>query len=215
MVILGLTGSIGMGKSAAARAFKRLGVPVHEADRAVHALVGRAGEAVPLIEAAFEGVVAAGAVDRPRLARRVFGDADALARLEAILHPMVERRERAFLAWAARRRVRLVVLEIPLLFETGAERRCDWVATVSAPAFLQRRRVLARAGMTPERLAFILARQTRDAVKRLHSDFVIPSGLDRGFGLRAVKRIVRVAAGIGHPRRTFGRRRRRGGSAAS
>lgn len=192
MVILGLTGSIGMGKSWAARAFKRLGVPVHEADLAVHALLDKGGEAVPLVERAFKGVVKGDAVDRPRLAKRVFGNAPALARLEALLHPLVRRRERAFLDWAARHRFRLVVLEIPLLFETGAEKRCDAVVAVSAPRFLQRRRVLARPGMTPPRLAFILARQTGDGEKRRRADFVVSSGLDRGFSLRAVKRIARV-----------------------
>ncbi len=192
MVILGLTGSIGMGKSAAARAFRRLGVPIHDADKAVHALLAEGGQAVTAIGEAFPGVVRDGAVDRQALARRVFDDDEALARLEALLHPLVRRAEQQFLKAARAHGRPLVVLDIPLLFETGGENRCDAVAVVSAPAFVQAQRVLKRPGMTRERLQSILARQMPDAEKRRRADFVIPTGLGLDFSLRAIREIVRV-----------------------
>jgi dephospho-CoA kinase len=193
MVILGLTGSIGMGKSAAARAFRRLGVPIHDADKAVHALLAEGGKAVAAVAEAFPGVVRDGAVDRQALARRVFDDAAALARLEALLHPLVRRSEQQFLRAAKAHGRRLVVLDIPLLFETGGEDRCDAVVVVSAPAFVQAQRVLKRPGMTRDRLESILARQMPDAEKRRRADFVVPTGLGLDFSLRAVREIVRVA----------------------
>ncbi|WP_421995396.1 dephospho-CoA kinase [Reyranella sp.] len=177
MVIVGLTGSIGMGKSTAARMLRQMGVPVYDADAAVHALQAPGGPALPAIEAAFPGVVKDGVLDRQALGARVFGNKEALRRLEAIVHPLVGQRQRAFLRRAARRGDRLVVLDIPLLFEGMGERRVDATLVVSAPAFLQRRRVLARPGMTPERLAGILRQQVPDAVKRRKADIVIPTGL--------------------------------------
>ena len=192
MMILGLTGSIGMGKSVAAENFRRLGIPVHDADRAVHALTGPGGAAVSRIAALFPDVVKKNAVDREALAKRVFGDADALAKVERILHPMVRHREKQFLARTARHGRRQVVLDIPLLFETGGDERCDVVVTVSAPGFIQQRRVLKRAGMTPERLKAILSRQTPDAEKRRRSDFVVLTGLGRDFSLLQIQKIVRV-----------------------
>ncbi|NBC96970.1 MAG: dephospho-CoA kinase, partial [Deinococcus-Thermus bacterium] len=174
MIVLGLTGSIAMGKSTAAAMLRRIGVPVHDSDAAVHALTGPGGAAVPAIAAAFPGTVTAtatgAAVDRRALGARVFGDPAALARLEAILHPLVRARSHAFLCRQARHRMPVVVLDIPLLFETGAEARCDRVLVVSAPAFLQRARVLARPGMTEAKLAGILARQMPDAEKRRLAD---------------------------------------------
>ncbi len=193
MVILGLTGSIGMGKTTVAAMFRRLGVPVHDADAAVHDLTAKGGAAVGAVAKAFPGVVVQGAVDRQALGRRVFGDAKALKRLEAILHPMVRACERRFLAAQARRRAPLVVLDIPLLYETGGEERCDAVVVVSAPRFLQAARVLDRPGMNPGKLAAILGRQVPDAAKRRRADFVVATGLGRGDSLRAVRRIVRVA----------------------
>jgi len=193
VIVLGLTGSIGMGKTAAAEAFRRLGVPVHDADRAVHDLLGPGGAAVAAVDAAFPGVVRDGAVDRAALGRRVFGDDAALARLEALLHPLVRKSERRFLRTAARHRRPLVVLDIPLLFETGAERRCDAVVVVSAPPFVQAQRVLRRPGMTRTRLQSILDRQVSDAEKRRRADFVVPTGIGHRFTLRAIKKIVRVA----------------------
>jgi dephospho-CoA kinase len=191
MIILGLTGSLGMGKSTAAGMFRRLGVPVHDSDAAVHRLLGRRGAAVAAVAAAFPGVTRAdGAVDRPALGARVFGDGAALKRLERILHPLVRRSQQRFLAAARARRAPLVVLDVPLLFETGGERRCDAVAVVSAPAFLQRRRVLARPGMSEERFRSVLAKQMPDWEKRRRADFVLPSGLGRAVTFRRIKRLV-------------------------
>ena len=197
MVILGLTGSIGMGKSTAAAMLRRLGVPVHDADRTVHRLLARGGGAVPAVAATFgDDVISGGAVDRARLGARVFADADALRRLESILHPLVRRAERRFLATAARRRVRVVALDVPLLFETGGTERVDATLVVTAPALVQRARVMARPGMTAERLRAVLARQTPDATKRRLADFVIMTGLGKSHALRALARVVRVAAGL-------------------
>ena len=192
MKVLGLTGSIGMGKSTAAAMLRRLGVPVHDADATVHRLMGQGGAAVTAVAAAFPGVVTDGAVDRRELGRRVFGRPAELKRLEAILHPLVRRAETAFLKRHRRYGTKLVVLDIPLLFETGGERRCDRVAVVSCPAFLQAQRVLRRPGMSAERLAAILAQQTPDTEKRRRADFVLRSGVGRVPVLRALKRIVTV-----------------------
>jgi dephospho-CoA kinase len=171
MIKLGLTGSIGMGKSTTAAAFRRAGVPVYDADATVHALY--AGAAAPLIEAAFPGTVRDGAVVREDLARQVLGRPEALARLEAIVHPLVETAEAEFVASAEAQQHLVVVLDIPLLYEIGAESRLDKVLVVSAPVEMQRERVLARPGMSEERLAQILARQVPDEEKRRRADFVV------------------------------------------
>jgi len=194
VVILGLTGSIGMGKTVAAGMFRRLGVPVHDADAAVHRLLAAAGPMAAAVEAAFPGVTGGDGIDRGRLAARVFGDAAALGRLEAIIHPAVRADQALFLGRAAARGARLVVLDVPLLFETGADRLCDAVAVVWAPSFVQEGRVLARPGMTRSRLAAILARQMSDAEKRRRADFTIPTGLGRGRTWRAIRRTIRLAA---------------------
>lgn len=193
MRVLGLTGSIGMGKSTAAAVLRREGVPVHDADAAVHRLLGRGGAAVAAVGAAFPGVVRDGEVDRQALGRQVFGDPRALARLETILHPLVQSEARRFLARARRARRRLVVLDIPLLFETGGDGRCDAVVVVSAPRLVQRARVMKRRGMTPERLAGIEARQMPDVQKRRRADAVVPTGLDRRTALRALRRVLKLA----------------------
>ena len=177
MVIVGLTGSIGMGKSTAAKMLREMGVPVYDADAAVHALQAPGGAALPGIEAAFPGVVKAGVLDRQLLGGRVFGNKEALRRLEAIVHPLVAREQRAFLRRAALAGERLVVLDIPLLFEGMGERRVDATLVVSAPAFLQRRRVMARPGMTAEKLDGILRQQVPDSLKRRRASIVIPTGL--------------------------------------
>ncbi|EME70432.1 dephospho-CoA kinase [Paramagnetospirillum caucaseum] len=191
MKILGLTGSIGMGKSTAAAMLRRLlRVPVHDADSTVHALFARDGKAVAAVDAAFPGVVRGGAVDRAALGAKVFGDDAALKTLEAIVHPLVRAAERDFLARHRRRRTPLVVLDIPLLFETGGEARCDVVAVVSAPAFLQAARVLARPGMTRARLDAVLAKQMPDWQKRRKADAVIPTGLGKGPALKRLKALV-------------------------
>jgi len=177
MVIVGLTGSIGMGKSTAAKMLRQMGVPVYDADAAVHALQAPGGAALPGIEAAFPGVVKAGVLDRQALGACVFGNRAALRRLEGIVHPLVQRRQRAFLRRAALAGEKLVVLDIPLLFEGLGERRVDATLVVSAPAFLQRRRVMARPGMTAEKLDGILRQQVPDALKRRKASLVIPTGL--------------------------------------
>ena len=177
MVIVGLTGSIGMGKSTAAKMLREMGVPVYDADAAVHALQAPGGAALPGIEAAFPGVVKAGVLDRQALGARVFGNKEALRRLEAIVHPLVGQKQRAFLRRAALAGEKLVVLDIPLLFEGMGERRVDATLVVSAPAFLQRRRVLARPGMTTEKFEGILRQQVPDALKRRKASIVIPTGM--------------------------------------
>ena len=171
MIVIGLTGSVGMGKSATALMFAEAGVPVHDADAAVHRLYE--GDAVPAIEAAFPGVTGGGKVDREKLGSRVLTDQTALKRLEAIVHPLVLREEERFLAEAKTRGARCAVLDIPLLFETGADRRVDVVVVVSAPYEEQRRRVLARPGMTEERFSAFLAKQLPDEEKRRRADFIV------------------------------------------
>jgi dephospho-CoA kinase len=154
-----------------------MGVPVYDADAAVHALQAPGGAALPPIEAAFPGVVKNGVLDRQALGARVFGNKQALRQLEAIVHPLVGQQQRAFLKRAAQRGEKLVVLDIPLLFEGSGERRVDATLVVSAPAFLQRRRVMARPGMTADRLDGILRQQVADALKRRKASIVIPTGL--------------------------------------
>jgi len=191
MIVVGLTGSIGMGKSNAAGVLRRLGVPVHDADGEVHRLLGPGGRAVRAVAAAFPGVLAGDKVDRKLLGDRVFGDTAALRRLEAILHPLVRRSSRIFLAAAARRGVRLVVLDIPLLYESRGENTVDVVVVVSAPRLVQRQRVLARAGMTEEKFLAIVTRQVPDAEKRRRADFVVATGRHRGDTFRQLQKIVR------------------------
>jgi dephospho-CoA kinase len=195
MVILGLTGSIGMGKSTAANLFRRLGIPVHDSDAAVHKLLGRGGAAVEAVETGFPGVVRDGAVDRQRLAERVFGDRVELGRLEAILHPKVRLATLGFLKRQARARRAVVVLDIPLLFETGGQHLCDAVVVVSAPAGVQASRVLARKGMTPERYKAILAKQLSDREKCRRADFVVQTGGSKRETLRRLAAIVRLMRG--------------------
>ena len=192
MIILGLTGSIGMGKSTAAAMLRRLGVPLFDADAVVHRLLGPAGAAVRTIENLFPGVRdESGAINRRRLGQRVFGDPAALRRLEGILHPMVRHAEKRFVRQARARRARLVVLDIPLLFETGAPDRCDCVLVVSAPFRLQRERVMRRPGMTQSRFAEILRQQMPDREKRRRADFVVPTALGRSATFRRLQAIVR------------------------
>jgi dephospho-CoA kinase len=183
MFILGLTGSVGMGKSATAKMFADEGVPVHDADAAVHALYE--GEAVAAIEAAFPGTTANGRVDRGKLGERVIGHPDEIKRLERIVHPLVARVRDAFLAKAERDGAKVAVLDIPLLYETGGEERCDAVVVASAPAEVQRDRVLTRPGMTDAKLAAILAKQMPDADKRARADFVVDTS--QGFDAARVQ----------------------------
>jgi len=192
MVIVGLTGSIGMGKSTAAKMLRQMGVPVYDADAAVHRLQAPGGIALPPIEAAFPGVVKAGVLDRQALGARVFGNKEALRRLEAIVHPLVAREQRRFVRRAAMNREPLVVLDIPLLFEGLGERRVDGVLVVSAPAFLQRQRVMARPGMTAEKFAGILKQQVPDSLKRRKATVVIPTGLGLSPTRAALTKAVRT-----------------------
>lgn len=176
MIILGLTGSIGMGKTTAANMFAECGVPFYSADDAVHQLYS--GRAAPLIEAAFPGTVVDGTVDRTKLSAAVLGKPEALKKLESIIHPLVHEEEKAFLASARANGAEIALLDIPLLFETGGEKRVDKVAVVSAPADIQRERVLSRPGMSEEKFEAILARQMPDAEKRARADFIIDSSGD-------------------------------------
>ena len=186
--VLGLTGSIGMGKSAVAAMLRDLGVPVFDADAAVHALQGPDGALLAPIEAAFPGTTGPGGVDRGKLGSAVFGDKAALARLEAIVHPAVGALRAEFLA--ATVGAPLIVFDIPLLFEKGSANQVDAVAVVSAPAAMQRARVLGRAGMTPEKFAQILALQVPDAQKRARADHVIDTGTSLAETRAAVARLV-------------------------
>ena len=197
MIVLGLTGSIGMGKSTVGGFFAETGVPVYDADAAVHRLY--TGDAAPLIEAAFPGTATDGTVDRARLAERVVGDAPALRRLEAIVHPLVRREEEQFLAEAEAGGAAVAVLDIPLLFETGGDKRCDAVVVVSAPAATQRERVMSRSGMTEEKFAGLLAKQMPDAEKRRRADFVVDTSSDFDATRAQVRAILLKAANL--PRR--------------
>lgn len=190
MIILGLTGSIAMGKSTAAQMFRSLNVPVFDADGAVHRLLGRGGTAVAAVAAAFPDTLVGGAIERPLLARQVFGNVQALRRLEAILHPAVARERRQFVRYCARRKQPLVVLDIPLLFETKGEQDCDFVAVVSAPFLVQVQRLSRRPEMDRDRVRAILSRQMSDVEKRRRADFIIPSGLGKAATRRVIAGIV-------------------------
>ncbi|MDJ1158720.1 dephospho-CoA kinase [Chelatococcus sp. SYSU_G07232] len=191
--LIGLTGSIGMGKSATAAMFRAFGVPVHDADAAVHALYR--GEAAPLVEAAFPGTTVDGVVDRAKLGAAVLGNAEKIARLEAIVHPLVRESERDFVRRAVAANRPVAVLDIPLLLETQGEGRCDAVVVVTAPAEVQRARVLARPGMTEERFRLIHVKQMPDAEKRARAHFLVDTG--RGFAAaeRQVGDILRALSG--------------------
>ena len=190
MRIVGLTGGIGMGKSTAAAAFRRARIPVFDADAAVHRLQAPGGRAVRPIAQAFPGTVVNGAVDRARLRAAAVPDPAAMTRLERILHPMVRGDEAAFLARARRAGQRVAVLDIPLLLETGGERRVDHVVVVSAPPSVQRARVRARRRMTAAQIDAIIARQMPDTTKRRHADTVVHTGLSRFHAQRQLRRLI-------------------------
>lgn len=195
MKVVGLTGSIGMGKSTLSRMVRQMGIPLHDADATVHRLMAPGGKAVGPIAEAFPGVLTpAGAIDRAALGGQVFGNTPALRRLEAILHPLVRADKAAFIRRAQRRNLPIVVLDVPLLFETKGDTSCDAVLVVSAPAFLQKQRVLARPGMTLETFHRVLSRQMPDAQKRRRADYVIPSGLGLAVARRALRRALRQIA---------------------
>jgi len=180
MLLIGLTGSIGMGKSETAKMFAAEGVPVYDADAEVHKLYQPGGAAVDLLEEAFPGVVQNGAVDRALLSKQVIGKPDALKKLESIVHPLVGQANRAFLEKSAKEGAEMVLLDIPLLFETGGRERVDVIVVVSAPYELQHQRVLARPDMTEEKFQEIFAKQVSDADKRAGADYIVESdkGLD-------------------------------------
>jgi dephospho-CoA kinase len=194
MIVLGLTGSIGMGKSTAAGFFAEEGAPVYDADAAVHALY--AGAAAPAIEAAFPGTTVEGQVDRDRLAARVLGHPAALKRLEAIVHPLVRREEERFLAAAEAAGAKVAVLDIPLLFETGGDKRCDAVVVVSAPPEVQRERVMARRGVSEERFNTLLGKQMPDAEKRARADFIVDTAQDFDSTRAQIRAILRAAESL-------------------
>ena len=190
MLLVGLTGSIGMGKSETAKMFARLGVPVYDADAAVHAIYEKGGAAVEPLRAEFPDAIVDDAVDRARLSKLVLDDKDALKKLEGIVHPLVGQTQLHFLKDAQASGAKIAVLDIPLLYETGGETRVDAVVVVSAPADVQRARVLERPGMTAEKFEQILAKQVPDADKRARADFVVETdkGLEHAF--EQVKRIT-------------------------
>ena len=198
--VIGLTGSIGMGKSTAAAMLRQAGLAVFDADAEVHRMMARGGAAVAAVGAAFPGAVCGGAVNRRALGDRVFADTAELRRLERIVHPLVGRAERAFLRRAGRERRRAVVRDVPLLFETGGEKRCDWTVVVSAPARVQAARVLARPGVTRALLESVRARQTPDAEKRKRADIVIPTGAGRRLTRARLKAMLRRRLGKGRKR---------------
>jgi dephospho-CoA kinase len=190
MIVLGLTGSIGMGKSATAGLFREEGVPVYDADAAVHALYAKGGAAVAPVEAAFSGVMVDGAIDRMALRTRVLDDAEAMRKLEAIVHPLAGDAQKQFRDKAREDGARVVVLDIPLLYEAGGYAYCDYVAVVTAPAEVQRERVLSRPGMTEETFESILSRQMPDADKRAKADFIISTAHGFEFAADCVRAIV-------------------------
>jgi len=192
MIVLGLTGSIGMGKSNAARSFRFLGVPVYDADAVVHRIYAKGGAAVAPIARAFPAAVHDGAVDRAKLSELLRAEPAAVRRLEAIVHPLVRRIQERFLRALALRRTPIAVLDIPLLFETGGDKRCDAVVVVSAPAYLQRQRVLRRPGMTDGKLDLLLGRQMPDAEKRRRADFVVNTNRGYRETLLALQKILRT-----------------------
>lgn len=188
MIVLGLTGSVGMGKSTTAQMFAEEGVPVFDADAAVHQLY--AGEAAPLIEREFPGTTVNGVVDRGKLSAAVVGKPEALARLERLIHPLVGSLRAKFMADAEKSGAKAVLLDIPLLFETGDPAKFHAVVVVSAPADIQRERVLARPGMTPEKFEAILTRQMPDSEKRARADFVIDTGRGLEFARNQIKEVL-------------------------
>jgi dephospho-CoA kinase len=207
VILIGLTGSIGMGKSTTAAMFREAGVPVYDADAAVHDLYDKGGAAVGPVGEAFPGVVKEGAIDREALRQRVLGDPDALKMLNAIVHPLVGRDRIGFFQKAEAEGADMVVLDIPLLFETGGHANVDAVVVVTAPTATQRERVLARPGMTPDRLNAILAQQMADAEKRARAHFVV----DTGRGLEpARKQVAEIIATMRDPQQRPARDRTTG-----
>ena len=207
-LILGLTGSIAMGKSETVGMFRRLRVPVFDSDAEVHRLLGQDGPAVGPVSAAFPGVMRAGAIDRQALGEHVFENDSKLCILEEIVHPLVSHARRRFLRIAGVARASVVLVDVPLLFETGGDVNCDAVVVVSAPGFVQRQRAMARPSMSSDKLKAILARQMPDSVKRQRADFVIPTGIGKRTALLAICKILKIITGDALCRhRSWSRRR--------
>lgn len=195
MIVLGLTGSIGMGKSTAAKMLRLMGVPVHDSDKAVHAALLPKGGAFREVSRLFPSAVSKGAIDRKKLGAIVFSDKVQLKKLESILHPVAQESQHKFIRACRAKGKRIVVLEIPLLFETGAESRVDYVITVSSPPDIQRRRVMKRRNMNEEKFRSILASQMPDAQKRALSDFVIDTGLGHARTYNQLRAVLKSIKG--------------------
>jgi dephospho-CoA kinase len=178
-VVIGLTGSIGMGKTTASEMLHRLGLPICDSDSLVHKMLARGGAAVPFVSDVFNDVVSGGAIDRAALGKQVFGNAKALKQLEQIMHPLVRAAQKKFIKACSGRRLFSVVLDVPLLFEVETDKLCDLTLVVSAPKFIQEQRVLARPGMTRERLEATLHRQMPDFEKRQRADIIVQTGLNK------------------------------------
>lgn len=190
MIILGLTGGIAMGKSTVAEQLASLGAAICDSDTIVHTLLRSDKKAIELVSKAFPAARSGDIIDRKILGAEVFGDAKKLKQLEAILHPLVHQYQAKFIRQACKRKARFVVLDIPLLFETHGEKRCDYTLLVSAPAFVQRTRALKRPNMTPDRLKHILVRQMPENEKRKRADFIVPTGNGKYASLKMIKRIL-------------------------
>ena len=202
-LIVGLTGSVAMGKTETAQMFRRLRVPVFDADAEVHRILGSGGAAVKRVSASFPGVLRGDAIDRKALGARVFGSKSDLNVLERIVHPLVNEARKNFLCRAGVGRAALVVMDVPLLFETRGSNRYDFVIVVSAPAFVQRQRAMARSNMNKEKLSSILSRQMPDSLKRRNADFVICTGIGKRAARISIIRILRILKG-----KAFSRQRR-------
>ncbi len=190
MVVIGLTGGIGMGKSTVALQFALLGAKICSADACVHKLMSKNGAAVEQVQKYFPTAIKNGALDRKILGQIVFADKEKLVQLENILHPLVQKMEDDFVVRARRLGAKIVVLDIPLLFETNGHERVDFTVVVSAPAFIQRQRVMARKNMTAEKFERIIASQMQDLEKRNRADFIIPTGIGKAYSFRAVKELI-------------------------
>ena len=190
-VVIGLTGSIGMGKTTASDMLRRQGLPICDSDSLVHKMLAKGGAAVPFVNDVFDGVVSEGAIDRAALGKQVFGNADALKQLEQIMHPLVRAAQKKFIKVCRGRRAFAIVLDVPLLFEVETDKLCDMTLVVSAPRFIQEQRVLARPGMTHERLEATLQRQMPDFEKRKRADITIQTGLNKRHTSDQLTKIVR------------------------
>jgi len=189
-VVIGLTGSIGMGKTTASKMLHRLGLPICDSDSLVHKMLAKGGAAVPFVSDVFDNVISGGAIDREALGKQVFGNAEALKQLEQIMHPLVRAAQKKFIKTCFGRRLFSVVLDVPLLFEVETDKFCDLTLVVSAPKFIQEQRVLARPGMTQERFEATLRRQMPDFEKRKRADIIVQTGLNKRQTLDQLTKIV-------------------------